>query len=1299
MRRLLLALALSLIPAAHATPELYTSYTGFAIPAEPVLPVQETHPSLWFTTDQIPALRERIQADAFARQRWAAVLKWADLTAPIPRPPTATDTKEVIHQYYGSLSIAARAHAVVALLSDDQATAHRDRAITLLKRAYDGPIFELDSKIKGSPVDEIYRGSWLQNYAHAYDCMQPALTAADDAAIRARLALEAQCVYENLVPWAPDSPHNHLSKPAWGLGSIALALSDDPRATAWLGHAIEAANRNTRYFFSGDGLYREGSHYLMFSAVNFVPFLWHYRNVSRVDGFAAFQPVFEAMVATRNSRGWLPNFEDAYLRPTPTHLVAAAYRNTPTYLHTQAPLAEVLNWSYQTADLTPFDLAEQASGFNYSGASWDYPLELDEFLTHDPTLGATAPDAAPNQFLAGGQAVLRTDWEQRGPGQRYLLFQGMAVADNHNHHDQLSFILEAEGQLMASDTGYSRGSYRGSERLDWYATAPAHNTLTFDGQPASPHATNDTPTTEHWTYPGLVVVRKIETHLPVDGARWHRTICWIDSDAYVIIDQVISDHPMAVKAYLHAGRGELTSTDSPWTWTYPADRYGSAAALNAWIIAPGSRTTSDTGEMTYIKGDFATFPYLETTFSSATQPTFTVLQPTSGTSAPSFTVEDRSSATQTAVAITTPHGTTTIAAQPGQAGLTITRASSRHTDTTIQIPAPTVVPWTIPAATLPELATEAPAALRRAITTVVEGDTLPGGDPHDYVSYARYYWPDPAQPDGLPFIRQDGHHNREQIERGDRLRITTLVETVTALAADWHLHRNVTSARRAGEWLRAWYVDSATRMNPNLNYAQVRLGHHGNRGNPTGVLDTRDFAKIVDALRLLRNSPALSDTEYEILRAWFADYLQWLLDSPLARQERLAANNHGTWYFAHVIPLARFLGRDALARELIHEARERIATQIAPDGSQPEEIARVDGLGYSVFNLQAWLVIAAHAADLGFDLWTYAPPTGASLQQALAYLCPFNAAPQSWPHGQRDSLDPGFLDHLLAQADALATPTSFTTAVPLPAPVTPSPYPDAETYPYREACPTPVPLHVFKPEDWSPTDRRPAYVRFFGGGWQHGSPAQSVGWARSAAKLGLVGIAPDYRVVKRWSDANAATCVADARRAFRWIQNHADELGIDPQRIIVGGASAGAHLALWTAITDAPAGIDDSSPPPLYPPAALVLASPPSDTSGATGVGNNRFHVEDPDAYSPLQHLDATMPPVLLFHGEADPLVPFAQSVALHAALIASGNDCEFHPIPGGGHNFSADVPAWKQRVPALQRAFLERLHLLPVTP
>lgn len=259
---------------------------------------------------------------------------------------------------------------------------------------------------------------------------------------------------------------------------------------------------------------------------------------------------------------------------------------------------------------------------------------------------------------------------------------------------------------------------------------------------------------------------------------------------------------------------------------------------------------------------------------------------------------------------------------------------------------------------------------------------------------------------------------------------------------------------------------------------------------------------------------------------------------------------------------------------------------------------------------------------------------------------------------------------------------------------TPATLPGAETFVYRDGRPEPMRLHVFKPAGWTAADRRPALLHFFGGGFLRGTPLQSAGQAAFAAKLGLVGIAADYRTKERFG-TDAPACVADGRAALRWVQAHAEELGIDPARIVVSGSSAGGHIALWTAITRTPWGSDPAEAP-RQKPAALILVSAAADTSEVTGQRAERFAGHGHDL-SPQQHLDKTMPPVLMFHGDADQVVPYRYAVALDRELRATGNDCVFITIPGGGHGIGSEE--WKLKLREHLRRFLAQRQLLPAAP
>jgi acetyl esterase len=583
------------------------------------------------------------------------------------------------------------------------------------------------------------------------------------------------------------------------------------------------------------------------------------------------------------------------------------------------------------------------------------------------------------------------------------------------------------------------------------------------------------------------------------------------------------------------------------------------------------------------------------------------------------------------------------------------------------------------------VANEAKDALKVSIATVVDKKgPSPTGDAHDFVSYGRYWWPDPASSNGLPYIRRDGHPNREQMALGDWDRLVTMAKTVGTLAKAWQVNHCEECARRAGEWIRAWFVTPATRVNPSFEYAQIRLGRDNNRGSASGLIDTRDFINLVDAFRMLHGSPAFAGDDEAKVHQWFSDYLHWLTTSKNGKEEHAAGNNHGTWYLSQLIAISRYLDRENDAREYAREDFARIAGQFAPDGSQPLEQVRTDGLFYCTFNLEAQFNVAKLAAPLGIDLWNYTATNGASLHRGLQFLIPFNTAPETWPHGQLKKIEPGFLKPLLDQAALIWTNSSQASTN------TPLTLPGAETFVYRE----PMRLHVFKPKSWKETDRRPALVFFFGGGWTTGTPERSAGYAKWAATLGMVGVAPDYRTKGRFGTSPLES-VADGRAALRWVEDHAKELGIDSKRIVVGGSSAGGHVALWTAIEHTPPGSATNEAPRIKP-IAIMLVSPVSDTSTSIGYTPKRFG-ENAEALSPIQQLDLKMPPVLVFHGDADTTVTNRQSIALHDKLVATSNLCEFVNVPGGNHGFQSQLPEWKEKSRAIMEEFLTKRGILPV--
>ncbi len=613
----------------------WESYSGFSIDTNAVLPEKETHPSLWFNEAGLASFKRSLDADATIREYWAKVESHDFLTSPFPVvipeneiriPELASANNKRIHKYYGEMTQIPLYAGFMAWMTDDPELKQRyiDRAKAALLRAFDGPIYDLDPTKSGvdKSVDEIYRGIWSQSICAAYDFMQPFLSEDEDAQIRARLIREAAYTHENLHSWAAG-PHNHLSKPAWGLAAFALTLSDEPEASDWFRNAMEAANQNTRYHFSSDGIYREGGMYYVFSWLNFVPFLYHYKNVSGVDSFAAFKSAFEWGVIGRNARGWIMNVEDSFLRPVPTQMVAKAFHDHRSFLAPETPFSEVLQWNFQTTDYQPFRDVEKISGFNYTGATWDYPKELYELITYDPSIATSAPTDDPTIFMEGGQSFFRNSWLNEPEDQFYLLFHGVPQADNHDHHDTLSFILYAKNQMMASDSGYTRSSYGEDIRYSYYRRPQAHNTITFDDVPLGDFEENQPNLSEDRLNTSFFDLEKKSAPFrrylgkPLGGAK--RTIAFIQDAYFLVLDeakgQVYNGQKLEGKfdVYFHGGRSRLKVSNENYIWSYKNDRYGDASKLLTRQLSPGSEIESTERESTYIKADYDSFPALRTT--------------------------------------------------------------------------------------------------------------------------------------------------------------------------------------------------------------------------------------------------------------------------------------------------------------------------------------------------------------------------------------------------------------------------------------------------------------------------------------------------------------------------------------------------------------------------------------------------------------------------------------------------------------------------------------------------------------
>lgn len=297
---------------------------------------------------------------------------------------------------------------------------------------------------------------------------------------------------------------------------------------------------------------------------------------------------------------------------------------------------------------------------------------------------------------------------------------------------------------------------------------------------------------------------------------------------------------------------------------------------------------------------------------------------------------------------------------------------------------------------LRKLRRDADKAMKLGPFSVTKKEQIPpGGDKHEYMSLSRYWWPDPSTPDGLPYIRRDGDVNPEAASIPDHEQLGGMVRAVATLSTAYYFTGSEPYAEHAARLIRAWFLDSATAMRPNLRFAQAIRGR--NDGRSFGVLDGRGFVHVVDAIGLIGGSQAWTPDDQQRMVNWFSDYLRWLLESEPGKGESAADNNHGVWYDVQTCAVALFAGRDSVARRIALEARtKRIAAQIEPDGSMPRELARTLPEHYTHFNIQAFVQLAGIAERAGVDLWHFSTPDGRSVRKALEYVLPVLRGERAW---------------------------------------------------------------------------------------------------------------------------------------------------------------------------------------------------------------------------------------------------------------------------------------------------------------
>jgi acetyl esterase len=239
---------------------------------------------------------------------------------------------------------------------------------------------------------------------------------------------------------------------------------------------------------------------------------------------------------------------------------------------------------------------------------------------------------------------------------------------------------------------------------------------------------------------------------------------------------------------------------------------------------------------------------------------------------------------------------------------------------------------------------------------------------------------------------------------------------------------------------------------------------------------------------------------------------------------------------------------------------------------------------------------------------------------------------------------------------------------PTPLPMPPSPYQPDWIRTYKTTATGELKAHGFSPKELRSGEKKPGFAFFHPGGWNMGEPAWGYELCHHYAGLGMVAVSFQYRL-SSIGGTTPVDAISDARSAVRWIRRIGAEIGLDGDRLLVMGISAGAHLALSTAMLGEPDDPADDTTISTVANALLLQSASADPASGSQfiellqGKGN-------PEDYSPAHHIRPGLPPMCFIHGTADDIVSHDSVKEFVAVMKKAGNSCELHSFEGTDHFF-----------------------------
>lgn len=225
-----------------------------------------------------------------------------------------------------------------------------------------------------------------------------------------------------------------------------------------------------------------------------------------------------------------------------------------------------------------------------------------------------------------------------------------------------------------------------------------------------------------------------------------------------------------------------------------------------------------------------------------------------------------------------------------------------------------------------------------------------------------------------------------------------------------------------------------------------------------------------------------------------------------------------------------------------------------------------------------------------------------------------------------------------------------------------------EKHIYKEAGKDKLPLWVFRPEGMRKDELKPCVMFIHGGSWGGNAPMFAP-QCLYLSRIGIIGVTVEFRCYNDKAGISPKTCLADCLSAYRWLRKNGKELGIDTDKILLSGESAGGHLSLSMLTLEGYADPSDDKSIPIDP-KALILFDPAIDLVDGWKGGQERlkpFNIA-PETFSPAHHVRPGMPETLVISGSLDGVIPPDLIRAFVKRMEEKGNKAAFIEYPGMGH-------------------------------